>query len=135
MRGRFVTNFQGWRAQPNSTCVWAMTMRPSPWRCAPASSASTRRCSASSAWFISVGASTKRRGFIALGQLRDAVDQADRLDKVVEPTSTLRRACDLAAELARRRAAIVKEIKIPSDQASAWDKALDAFVCAEQAHA
>jgi tetratricopeptide (TPR) repeat protein len=75
------------------------------------------------------------RGYIALGQLRDAVDQADRLDKVVEPTSTLRRACDLAAALARRRAAIVKEIKIPSDQASAWDKALDAFVCAEQAHA
>jgi tetratricopeptide (TPR) repeat protein/transglutaminase-like putative cysteine protease len=75
------------------------------------------------------------RGHLALGHLREADEQADRLPKVAGSTPTLRQACAVATALARRRDAIVKEIKIPEDKANAWHRAIEGLVCAEQAHA
>jgi tetratricopeptide (TPR) repeat protein len=75
------------------------------------------------------------RGRLALGQLREAERVAERADKVAQPTPALRRTCALVIALSLRRSAVQKEIRVPPAQASAWDKALDSFVCAEQAHA
>jgi tetratricopeptide (TPR) repeat protein/transglutaminase-like putative cysteine protease len=75
------------------------------------------------------------RAHLALGHLREAVDLAGRLDRIAEPTPTLRRVCELTGTLARRRAAIARESKIPPDKAKAWQRAIDGLVCAEHAHA
>jgi tetratricopeptide (TPR) repeat protein len=71
---------------------------------------------------------------LALGQFREAVKEAEAARGVADSTAGLRRACALVARLQQRRAALAKEVQVPTDRAEAVARALDALVCAEEAH-
>jgi tetratricopeptide (TPR) repeat protein len=75
------------------------------------------------------------RSSVALGRLQDAEQQLERIDTMAASTPELDRACALVIALVQRRAAILAETRVPADQTAGWIHAIDAFVCAEHAHA
>jgi len=73
------------------------------------------------------------RADLALGRLDNAIEQADKFDKIDEPTVDLQLACVAVKALAARREAILKAARPPEGQEAAWRRAAGAFVCAEHA--
>jgi tetratricopeptide (TPR) repeat protein len=74
------------------------------------------------------------RGNLALGRLNKAARSAEDAAKVEDPTPGLKAACAQVEELLARRKALRAAAKPPADQAESWDKAFDAFLCAEAAY-
>jgi tetratricopeptide (TPR) repeat protein len=75
------------------------------------------------------------RAHIALADLREVpalLEQADKLDK---PSDAFRKTANRARRLVERRSELAKDQKPPTGKESVFNKALDAYVCAEQAHA
>ncbi|MFN4260571.1 MAG: DUF3857 domain-containing protein, partial [Gemmataceae bacterium] len=73
------------------------------------------------------------RSHIALGNLRQAEDQALRAERLAKNHADLASTCALVPPLTQRRAAILKTVTMPPDEEEAWTRAVDAFVCAEYA--
>ncbi|MBL8798836.1 MAG: DUF3857 domain-containing protein [Planctomycetia bacterium] len=73
------------------------------------------------------------RSRLALGQLPQAMQDADQADKIDQPTPELLTACRTTLALAQRRKAIQAEVKIPAAKLDAWTDAIDRLVCAEHA--
>jgi tetratricopeptide (TPR) repeat protein/transglutaminase-like putative cysteine protease len=74
------------------------------------------------------------RGYVAVGKLREALQQAESCRTIAKPGNGLRKACALAARLKKRRDDLAKEVRLPGDKVEAGNKAMDVLVCAEYAH-
>jgi tetratricopeptide (TPR) repeat protein/transglutaminase-like putative cysteine protease len=73
------------------------------------------------------------RSRLALGQLQQAVQDAEQADKVGKPAPELVQACQTTLNLVQRRKAILAEVNIPEGKQEQWNEAIDRFVCAEHA--
>ncbi len=74
------------------------------------------------------------RGYLAMGKLVEAERQAERVDQITEATMPLFRAYASIILLEQRRLAVLQECPAPANQSEAWNRAVDAFVCAERAN-
>jgi tetratricopeptide (TPR) repeat protein len=71
------------------------------------------------------------QAYLTLGELRKAEKLAERAAK--NATGELDQACLVVQSLARRRAVLSQEVKVPAEASEAWAAALDGCVCAEHA--
>jgi tetratricopeptide (TPR) repeat protein/transglutaminase-like putative cysteine protease len=72
------------------------------------------------------------RAYLALGNLSQAERQAERVDQISEATMPLFRAYASIILLEQRRLNVLRECPAPTGKAEAWNRAIDAFVCAER---
>jgi tetratricopeptide (TPR) repeat protein len=75
------------------------------------------------------------RAHLALADLPEVPALLEKADKFDKPSDALRQTADRARRLVDRRNALAKDQKPPPGKESFFNKAMDAFVCAEQAHA
>jgi tetratricopeptide (TPR) repeat protein len=72
---------------------------------------------------------------LALGQLPQAIQDADQAEKIEKPTPELLQACRTTLSLAQRRKVILTDVKVPAAKRDAWLEAVDRLICAEHAWA
>src|SRR5262249_41805899 len=75
------------------------------------------------------------RGYLALGKLREAMEQAELLGRIKSPTATLTQVHGAVMALKPRRADVLKEWGVPPGADGTWGRAVDALLCAEHAFA
>jgi tetratricopeptide (TPR) repeat protein len=75
------------------------------------------------------------RANLALGKLEQARQQADRGAEIRPAEPPLTQAIALTRALVLRREAVRNEVKVPPGKDAICNRAIDHFVCAEQAHA
>jgi tetratricopeptide (TPR) repeat protein len=75
------------------------------------------------------------RGYLALGKLAKAEEPLEAAKTLAEKTPGLEQAKGLVHALVERRAAMLKELRVPLEKAGTWSGAIDAYLCAEQARA
>ncbi len=73
------------------------------------------------------------RSHLALGQLRAAVECADRGDRLEDAGAGLKQAVIMANSLAKRRQDMLKAARVPAGKEEVWNEAAAQFVCAEYA--
>ena len=73
------------------------------------------------------------RGYLVLGKLGDAQRVAEKIAGLEPLTLGLRQAEVTLLRVRLRRALLVRDLSIKPEKAEAWNRALDAFVCAELA--
>jgi tetratricopeptide (TPR) repeat protein/transglutaminase-like putative cysteine protease len=72
------------------------------------------------------------RAYLAMGKLPEAERQAERVEQITEATMPLFRAYASIIMLEQRRLAVLQECPVPAGKTEAWNRAVDAFVCAER---
>jgi tetratricopeptide (TPR) repeat protein/transglutaminase-like putative cysteine protease len=72
------------------------------------------------------------RSYLAMGKLPEAERQAARVDQITEATLPLFRAYASIILLEQRRLTVLQECPAPAEKSEAWNRAIDAFVCAER---
>lgn len=70
-------------------------------------------------------------GNLGLGNLTEAAQQADKVDKLSAAPASLRRAYALLLSLTQRRIEVARGQHPPDKQLAAWSAAVERFVCAE----
>jgi tetratricopeptide (TPR) repeat protein len=73
------------------------------------------------------------RSYLALGQLKAALERAGQGDRLTDPTAGLHQAVILANSLQQRRRNVIASAKIPAGKDDAYNEAAGRFVCAEYA--
>jgi len=74
------------------------------------------------------------RANLAQGKLAEALERADQMDKIDNPSAELRLACVIVKSMESRRDALLKDAHAPKGKEDAWRRAAEALVCAEYAH-
>jgi tetratricopeptide (TPR) repeat protein len=74
------------------------------------------------------------RGYLVLGKLGEAQRVAEKIAGLEPLTLGVRQAEVTLLRVRLRRALLVKDLNIKPEKAEAWNRVLDAFVCAELAH-
>jgi tetratricopeptide (TPR) repeat protein len=74
------------------------------------------------------------RSHLLLGNLKEVAARMESADKFDKLPASVKETCELCRRLVERRTELGKELPAPKGKERDWAKALDMFVCAEQAY-